>query len=251
MSSSAHPVIDPDLVEESRASHIQDGEDPALYDDLMSDSYEDDGESPPATPPAPESSPEPGAVVPASAGQTGSVVETPAPIPGTQTEEGAQPAKPAPPPQVPGAPPPQAEAPALPQQAPTVPAPVVSAPTEAPAPPEDRAVVRERLINSIAESYTISPDDASLLVTEPEKVLPKLVGKLFVDMYESLLATMHSTVPRMIEGHQQVKSQEQEAVQVFFSENPDLNKPEYHPHIVNTARYYNSLFPKASPSEVL
>jgi hypothetical protein len=108
---------------------------------------------------------------------------------------------------------------------------------------------RESLIDAIAEGYKISPEDETKIMTEPGAFFPKALARLYVEVYEGVLATFASQLPRMIEGHQQVKTQEQEAVTAFFSENPDLNNPQYHPHIINTAKYYNTLNPKAAPAE--
>ncbi len=150
--------------------------------------------------------------------------------------------------------PPVATAPA-PSPAPaTAPAPT---PTPTPGPTDEErkaAYEKERTaaIAKITERYsTLSEEDVRQLTVEPEKVLPKLLARVYADAMDNMTSWVHSNLPNMLEGYQaNVKAAEAHG-NAFFSEWPELNKPELLPAVARILKGYRSANPEAKPEDVV
>lgn len=116
---------------------------------------------------------------------------------------------------------------ATPPMAPQVPAtPAPKAMT-----PDEMKQARESLIEQISSSYKLSEDDKAALITDPDKVLPKLTGRLFVDVLESVVRVVTAQMPQIVEQQVAARTAAQGARNAFFKQFPALNKPEYIPTI--------------------
>lgn len=125
--------------------------------------------------------------------------------------------------------------------APVVP-PVV--PPIPPIPPIDPAIEEARYLGEFEKLYAISEDDAAALQTEPELVLPKLAAKMHLSITRDVMAGLTSQLPVMMQHMSQATAAEQNARQLFYQTNPDLNKPEYEQAIFE----FGALFRKVNPN---
>jgi len=102
--------------------------------------------------------------------------------------------------------------PATPEQTPPVEEPPTAvqqpeeSPAETPAEPVDYAKMRADAATEIQERYALSEEDVQLMTTEPEKVLPKMASRLYMDVFENVTQGIMGAIPGMIQ--QTILSQE-------------------------------------------
>jgi hypothetical protein len=177
-----------------------------------------EGEEPPA-PAAPAAEPPKGKEAPPEK------VEEPAPeTPPAKAEEPTQPPPAAPQPETPRA------------QAPTV---------------EDIQQYRDDLVSEIAGRYAIGEDEADRLTTEPEKVLPQLAGRLYVDVFEGVFQAIQSMLPQFVAGTVQATQATQTRNAQFFDKFPELKKAEYQPKLAELGVAYHRMNPQAQLDEAI
>lgn len=164
------------------------------------------------------------------------------------------------PPAQPAAQPPVVQPQGQPQQPPQVaPQPVPGQPPQPapqpgqqpPSPMESYQQKRGQIAADIAKRYTISPEDATRILTEPEKVFPEMIGRLFVDIYEAVYANVHSQLPGIIAHLNKQQEGVNETRKAFNEAWPALNKAEYEPVIRQVAQIYHQTNPKASREEAI
>lgn len=194
------------------------------------------GQTPPASTEPPVSSPSP-------------VGEPPTPA---KPAEPAEPAKPvdavAKPPETPQAQEPEGGKP------PVAPAQEPQAQPEAPkgATPEEIAVKRQALVDDVAGRYSLSEEQADQLSTNPNKVLPQMVGELYADIYDAVVSTMRTQIPGMIQQFSTYREQVSEGENAFFTRWPELKKkPEYSQDVQTIAATYRQLNPHVSREQFI
>ncbi|MBW2081547.1 MAG: hypothetical protein JRI39_00335 [Deltaproteobacteria bacterium] len=116
---------------------------------------------------------------------------------------------------------------------------------------EELQAQRKAAIEQIASHYSLSEEEAAQMMTEPEKVLPQLVGRVFVDVYEALLRTQQFVVPQMLQQHLQQRELAQQQTRSFFEKYPVLNKPEYYETIRKVADAVRQTDPNLSVDEAM
>lgn len=164
---------------------------------------------------------------------------------------------------------------AAPVPAPTPPPPatppIASAPPPAPTPPaeppkpaaaaptptdEERKVAyakeRDAALVKLTERYaTLSEEEVRQLTVEPEKVLPKLLAKVHAEAMDNMTNWVQQNLPTMLEGYQAQMTAAKSAGESFFTEWPELNKPELLPAVARILRGYRSANPDAKPEDVV
>ena len=181
------------------------------------------------------------------------------------SDEGVAEASPEP--QVPQEEPPEAKEPSEPEPlAPQPEPPVQSTPQPEPAQgqqsysptPEEYSQAREEIVDIITKSYSnFSDEDKEKLQVAPEEVLPRLVGRLFVDVYESVYAVvqqqmaaqMAAQVPRIMDYHVKTSRVRSELQRKFNEKWPQLADPRYFEQISHAAKTYAAVNPNATPDE--
>lgn len=130
------------------------------------------------------------------------------------------------------------------------------APVETQPQPFDRAAAREQIVKTYTEKYAISPETAERLATEPEKVLPELLGGMVVDVYEAVYHTFvqmaEKTLPEMIRQHSAGRDQENR----FFDSHPQLAdhvraNPTTLNQVAEAATFWRKQNPVASSEEAV
>lgn len=103
----------------------------------------------------------------------------------------------------------------------------------------------------IEANYQFSEDEVVALQTEPEKVLPKMAAKLFMDVQEAAVRSVVQMLPQIVGRVNQTQSRDAQASQVFVAANPDLADKKYHADIMDAARTFRKRNPKATPQEAI
>jgi len=205
----------------------------------LAEATDDDSQDIPLVAEAPEApAPEPTPAPPAP-------LETPAPVAETPPPAEPQPPPPAEPAQPTPAPVPQAAP--DPTREPVAPvAPEAQRLTE-----EEWAARSQKYEQDLAAHYAVSKEDADALVTEPEKVLPRLAARVHRSVLESTVVGVMAHLPRYIEQHlasqQTYKANEQD----FFGKWPALQKPEYQDAIRRIGSAYRLTNPMADKTRAI
>lgn len=115
---------------------------------------------------------------------------------------------------------PEPVAPVVVEPEPIAPAPEPQAqPTQ---PVQSYADWRTQQEGDLTKFYAMDDETAQALISEPEVVLPKLAARVHLEVTESVLRTVQSMVPGMIQQVQSSNKQEAAAEDVFYTANPDL-----------------------------
>lgn len=149
------------------------------------------------------------------------------------------------PPETPETPPQEPEEPVLPEATPDL-TPEQKAEQETRY-KEWRASMEQRL----EEKYQFSEDEVAALQTEPERVLPKMAAKLFMDVQEAAVQSVLRFLPQAIGSVTQNITRDQAASNAFLAVNKDLADPKYSADIMDAARQFRAKNPKASPQEAI
>ena len=143
---------------------------------------------------------------------------------------------------------PPVQTPAVETPAPVAPTP--SAPQVEPSPLPDYAAWRsQREADLAAQTYSITDEDASKLLTEPETVLPRMAARMHMEVMESTVRVMQTMLPRLMQSVQQTEQREISAKSFFQTANPDLADPRLEPAIMEMGQVYRRLNPAASPEQ--
>ena len=134
-----------------------------------------------------------------------------------------------------------------PEVAPVVPQYV--APTAPQPTPQQLAAQRAADLTKLEDLYKLSEEESAAMFTEPEKVLPKLLAKMHQQATQSVLDSMQTAVPQIVQRTESATRVETEARQAFFSVNSDLAKPEYEAAVLQVGAMFRQVNPKA-PREV-
>lgn len=153
-------------------------------------------------------------------------------------------------------------APSAPAAAPTVPTPTPS-PTPAPVPTPTPAPLTQEQINAQAAEYRraaieavekqyiseLTDEDKRALLTDPEKVIPKLLAAAVVDGMQMAAGLMHQQMQHTLPAQIARNETSRRAEEAFYSVNQDLNRQEFKPVVLRVAQTVASMFPNASPQE--
>ena len=118
-------------------------------------------------------------------------------------------------------------------------------------PAKSREEIRSGLIEEISGRYSISEEDTELLRVEPEKVLPKLMGEAFVDIYEAVYYGIMSQMPDLVSNlstRNTVATGHQDTV---YKEFPELNDPKYAEQLEIVGPAYRKAYPNATAEQAI
>lgn len=183
-------------------------------------------EAPPATPPAPATTPTPAAPT--------------------------APVTPEAPPAVPAAPPVAPVAPAAPPSGTPAPAPQ---PTPAPTPQlteaetQDIAAARDKFISDLAPTFQLTPEQADELITDPNKVLPRVAAQVVATTYEAVMRTIGAQLPMMLETYNHGARLRDQVVDEFYDKFPDLKGHEA--VVEQTAKAFRAVNPGATKEQAM
>jgi len=112
---------------------------------------------------------------------------------------------------------------------------------------KDRAAAIARL----TEQYAISEEQTPALITEPEKVLPVLMANMHARVMENVVSYLQQALPHAVRQVSSTETVQQAAAAKFFTEWPELNKPEFGESVARVLAGYRQANPKASQEDVI
>ena len=169
-----------------------------------------------------------------------------------EQSEGAPPAESSPPPEEPleTAPPKVEEPEALAPEEPE-PAPVVEPEATPPVPPPDMTALRQKEIDRMVGVYAIDETDARDLAVEPEKVLPKLAARVYVDTVEAVTGVLGAQLPNVVRELLRLERNREKAEDTFYSKFPALKDQRFEKSVHSAIKVVRAQNPSASMEEVV
>jgi hypothetical protein len=227
------PVVEETPAEETPKEEALEADPPFDPAPFLADDEEED-ESFEAT--------EPEAKAPAEEPKEEPKVEEPAPAEEPAPEPEAKPAEPAPEPA-----PAAEEQPAV-EEPPAAPVVETKTPEQL---QQEHTKWREESEAKLTEFYAIDKEDAELLLTEPEKVIPKLAARLHLEVSTAVAEAVKSLLPSAIQqmSAQQSVAEKQEGE--FFKAWPKLNDTKHHNTLQRLGVTYRNSHPQATPDDFI
>lgn len=108
--------------------------------------------------------------------------------------------------------------------------------------PEQIEAFRTQVLNGLAEMYKVSPEDATALQLEPEKVLPKLAANVHAQIYSQVMTEINQRAPALIEQVLTQRTQSQRAEEAFYGRWPQLRGHDN--EVTRAAMIYRQMSPQ-------
>jgi len=122
----------------------------------------------------------------------------------------------------------------------------------APVPQFDPATLEANAIKALTETeYALSDEQATMLIAEPDKVLPELAARMHVRVQVGLANQIAQMLPQMIAAQIQQQGKVQSLESSFFGAYPELNKPEFRTTVQESLAMIRQVNPQASREEVM
>ena len=115
----------------------------------------------------------------------------------------------------------------------------------------EATAARTKALETLATQYAIAEEDQSALISEPEKVLPKILAQAHARIMDNVQAYVNSVLPNMVRGLRTQDEQVAEGTKKFFGEWPELNKPEHMGAVARILQGYRQANPQAKPEDVI
>ena len=116
---------------------------------------------------------------------------------------------------------------------------------------EEVETARNQYIENMAEQFSISDEEADLLRTEPEKVLPKMFARVATQALEQAVNVMRHNLPKLVDGQLTQQSQAKETETKFFGKYPELKSKAAVKIAEGVAKAYRNANPDASTDELM
>ena len=89
--------------------------------------------------------------------------------------------------------------------------------------PEQQAQVMKSLQDELSKQYVLSEEQADLLVTDPNKVVPELLAQMHLNVLSHALRLVQQTLPQQFTAHTERAMAEQKLNDQFAAAFPDLS----------------------------
>jgi hypothetical protein len=110
---------------------------------------------------------------------------------------------------------------------------------------------RETALAQLKEHFKLTEEQATQLLTAPQEVLPDIMAKLYMDVYDSVVHGMSGQLPTIIKSVTYQEQQRQAGRKMFYDSWPKLD-PVKHGNVVGKyAQMYSSMHPNATAEEVI
>lgn len=123
---------------------------------------------------------------------------------------------------------------------------------------EQRAQWRNETLSKLEQHYAtqLSDEDRDLLLTEPERVLPKLLARSYMDVYDSLMVGMSKQMPTQVTQLMEQQKQAAKAEEAFFGRWPKLKEAALADKskadiLRRTVQTYRQVNPNATPEQAI
>lgn len=125
-------------------------------------------------------------------------------------------------------------------------------PTE-PEPGESYETLRANALVELEKDFTISEEDAQTLVTEPEKVLPKLAAQIYMVAYENATKSVMAALPQMIRQTTSQQAAAESATKTFYEkwDKLDSSNKKHSETVARIATVYRQVNPMATAEQFI
>lgn len=121
--------------------------------------------------------------------------------------------------------------------------------------PEDRArqlsEQRQKFVAELERQYQFSEDDAEMLISSPEKVLPKAMAAMHANLLEAMTYGLMQQLPQVVGHVLEQRQAVQSAEQKFFSRWDKLNTPQGRQMVQRMGAAWRQVNPTASEDEFI
>lgn len=116
---------------------------------------------------------------------------------------------------------------------------------------ETYGAAKTAAIMEIEKRYQMSEAERDEMQLNPEKVLPGLAARVYVDVFESVLAAVNEMLPVRVTQLNQTSLQAAERTQQFYEAWPGLKTQEGHEKVLAIGRVYKQVNPDAKPEDFI
>lgn len=113
------------------------------------------------------------------------------------------------------------------------------------------AEMRKKAEEELVNTFKLTEEQADSLIENPNEVLPQMMAKLYLDSYASIIQAVQANMPSMVQAVLAQSQTQQSAQQQFYTEWPQLNKPEYQDTLKRVADSYRVANPSASTEDFI
>lgn len=112
---------------------------------------------------------------------------------------------------------------------------------------------RGKAHNELVQHFSINEEDAGLLQTEPDKVLPKLAANLYLDVFEAVVKTVQGMMPSQVQNVMQTQTVNQKNETDFFGawNKLDRGNAEHTNMLTRIGTAYRQLNPQATKEQFI
>lgn len=155
-------------------------------------------------------------------------------------------------------PPPTEEAPPVVEESPPEPQPEPAAqpqPEAQAAPPVEEVKApsyeeaRQAAFKELETRYALSQEDTDAFISEPDKVVPRLVAGLYLDIYDNVMRSMQAYMPQMVQQITAREAHQRQGEDDFFTAWPKLK--EHRERVAEVGRQYRQLNPTATKEQFI
>ena len=119
------------------------------------------------------------------------------------------------------------------------------------APAVDTKELRAQEVSRLEGFYALDEENARLVLTEPEKVFPKLAASLHMNVVDSVISAVFARLPEAVKSIQSREIASKSNEDAFYSEWPELKDKKYEQAVWQTVAAYRSLNPNASREDLI
>lgn len=114
---------------------------------------------------------------------------------------------------------------------------------------EDYSNQRSKLVEEMTKAYSLDDQAAAALVTEPEKVLPRMLAELHMTVYEQAVQTVANMIPQMFAAQQNAVKVTEQNRNAFYEKWPMLK--EHEGDVLRVATQYRQMNPGATLEQAI
>lgn len=111
--------------------------------------------------------------------------------------------------------------------------------------------VRTDAMSHLEKQFALSEDEATQMMTAPQEVVPKLLAKVFMNVYDAVTHGMVQNLPNIIRNVQQQEVAIEDSRKTFYGAWPKLDPVKHGPTVARIAAVYGQLNPNATPEEII
>lgn len=113
--------------------------------------------------------------------------------------------------------------------------------------------LRTNALSELEERYKFSEEDENAFTSEPEKVLPKMAARVYMDAFESISRSLTAQLPQMVDNVIRQREVQRQSADKFYSrwDKLDRNDQRVQQLVGQTYNVYRQLNPRATEEEAI